>query len=78
MKVTIRYAVQYEHKELTLAEARLVWTLTNQVNAQYNHNIASIKFIRDQYGLGLKEAKDIVDSIKAARKDVFFPVDMAG
>lgn len=57
--VTIQYPVRYATHEVTKAEYNLVLEL----NLRLKDRVQAIKFIRAQYGLGLKEAKDICDQI---------------
>lgn len=47
---------------ITAAEYDMVLTLC----LVHNMKVTSIKFIRQQYGLGLKDAKDVCDAIEAA------------
>ena len=58
-KITIDYPVRTAEQEITTAEYDLVLNLYQQ----FKDRVLAIKFIRAQYGLGLKEAKDICDTI---------------
>lgn len=53
--VTVSYPTREAQQQVTLAEVELIRTIDNKVRA--------IKFIRDQYKLGLYEAKQVVDTI---------------
>ena len=53
--ITVSYPAREVQLEITQAEADLVRNLSDKVIAT--------KFIRDQYKLGLYEAKQIVDTI---------------
>lgn len=57
---TIKYAISFATQEVSDAEFDLVHTL---YHSQTPNKVAAIKFIRSQYSLGLKEAKDICDAI---------------
>ena len=57
----VRYAVTYAHKEVTDAEFRLVRRLFR--DDQAGNKVTAIKFIREHYCPGLKEAKDICEAI---------------
>lgn len=59
-KVNVRYAVQYSMQEVTTAEYDLVYAMYHFREPQ---KVQAIKFIRQQYGIGLKEAKDVCDAI---------------
>jgi len=59
-KIQVRYAIQYATLEVTQAEYDLVHALYHLREPQ---NVLAIKFIRQQYGIGLKEAKDACDAI---------------
>lgn len=48
---------------ITHAEFSLVWNLCNPQTRDTPRRITAIKFIREQYGLGLKEAKDLCDVV---------------
>ena len=61
LKTTVRYAVKYEEFTVTDAEYDIIHHLYNKYE-----KVLSIKFLRSQYGLGLKEAKDICDAIGSA------------
>lgn len=58
--ISIRYptVVQYSTQNVTQAEFRLVKELYKQ-----DRKVTAINFIRRQYNLGLKEAKDVCDKI---------------
>ena len=56
----VKYAISYGTQEVTDHEYKLVQSLYGCVPPQKG---IAIKFIRDQYSLGLKEAKDICDTI---------------
>ena len=62
-KIRVRYAVQYATQEVTQAEYDLVHALYHLHEPQ---KVRAIRFIRQQYGLGLKEAKDVCDAIGEA------------
>ena len=55
--VDVVYPMREATQRITRAEHELIFAIDNKV--------AAIKFIRDQYGLGLYEAKCVVDTIKA-------------
>lgn len=55
--ITVSYPVREAQLEITQAEVDLIYKLDNKV--------MTIKFIRDQYKLGLYEAKQIVDTIRS-------------
>ena len=61
VKHVVRYAVKYEEFTVTEAEYNVVAELYRQTQ-----KVVAIKFLRQQYGLGLKEAKDICDGIATA------------
>lgn len=61
-KIQVRYAVQYATQEVTQAEYDHVIAL---VNLREPQKMLAIKFICQQYGIGLKEAKDVCDEIFA-------------
>jgi ribosomal protein L7/L12 len=65
LKVRVQYAVRYATLEVTNAEYDLVYALYNLTVPQ---KVQAIKFIRQQYGIGLKEAKDVCDAIGAAMR----------
>lgn len=58
-KISILYPVRYAVQEITKAEYDLILAL----HRLYNDRVQAIKFIRAQYNLGLKEAKDLCDTI---------------
>ena len=58
-RVVVQYPAREAEQTITRAEATLI--STRAVSA-----VTAIKFIRDQYKLGLYEAKQIVDTIRAA------------
>ena len=62
-KVKIKYAVTYATQEVTTAEFDLVHALYNQYNPD---KVRAVKFIRGQYGLGLRESKEVCDTIGAS------------
>lgn len=62
-KVNIKYAVTYASQDVTQAEYDLVYALYNFVEPR---KVTAIKFIRQQYGIGLREAKDVCDTIGAS------------
>ena len=53
---TISYPVREALQVITAAEAALITTIDT---------VPAIKFIRDQYGLGLYESKQLVDTARA-------------
>ena len=59
-KIQVRYAVQYATQEVTHAEYELVHAL---YHLREPLKVQAIKFIRQQYNIGLKEAKDACDAI---------------
>ena len=59
-KIQVRYAVQYATQEVTQAEYDLVYAMFHFREPQ---KVQAIKFIRQQYGIGLKEAKVVCDAI---------------
>ena len=59
-KIQVRYTVQYATQEVTQAEYDHVLALFNLREPQ---KVLAYKFIRQQYGIGLKEAKDVCDAI---------------
>ena len=69
-KVNIKYAVTYATQEVTQAEYDLVHALYNHHNPD---KVRAIKFIRQQYGIGLREAKEVCDTIGASgpRRDEY-------
>lgn len=62
-KVSIKYAVTYATQEVTQAEYDLVLSLYSQREPL---KVSAIKFIRQQYGIGLREAKEVCDTIGAS------------
>ena len=64
--VQVQYAVKYETQNVTEAEYDLVYAL---YNLREPNRVQAVKFIRQQYGLGLKEAKDVCDAIAAQVRD---------
>ena len=64
---TVKYLVKYAEHTVTDAEYDLVYAMFNLANPQ---KVLAIKFIRTQYGIGLKEAKDICDAIGSAPRAV--------
>lgn len=64
---SINYPVKYATQEVTNAEYDLVYYL---YNLQENQKVCAVKFIRLQYNLGLKEAKDVCDVIGRAQRVV--------
>lgn len=58
-RVVVQYPVREAEQAITRAEANLISTRT--VSA-----VVAIKFIKDQYNLSLYEARQIVDTIRAA------------
>ena len=52
----VSYQVREAQQVITAAEA----TLITNLNA-----VTAIKFIRDQYGLGLYDSKQLVDTVRA-------------
>ena len=64
-KIQVRYAVQYATQEVTQAEYGLVHALYHLREPQ---KVQAIKFIRQQYGIGVKEAKDVCDAIGEAER----------
>ena len=62
-KINIKYAVTYATQEVTQAEYDLVHALYNHHNPD---KVRAIKFIRQQYGIGLREAKEVCDTIGAS------------
>lgn len=61
----LRYAFQYSTINITDAEYDIVYFLMKN-----NHFVHAIKFIRCQYKTGLKEAKDICDTIAEKPREV--------
>lgn len=61
-KMYVTYAVKWDTLEVTTAEYDLVHTLYNK---EQPAKITAIRFIRSQYGIGLKQAKDLCDTIGA-------------
>ena len=61
-KLHVRYAVQYATQEVTTAEYELVHALYHLHEPQ---KVQAVKFIRAQYSLSLREAKDVCDAIGA-------------
>lgn len=57
-KTTVKYVKEYAEFQITVAEYELICKLYT-----LNLHVPAIKFLRHQYGIGLKEAKDICDSI---------------
>ena len=57
--VCVSYPVRYSTATITKAEFALIRSLPD------TKRVSAIRFIRDQYGLGLYEAKQIVDTICA-------------
>ena len=53
----VSYPVREAQQVITAAEVRLIKGIDGTT---------AIKFIRDQYGLGLYEAKQVVDTVKIA------------
>ena len=66
----IQYAVTYATHQVTDAEYDLVWGLYNPQHGRESQRVVAIKFIRCQYGLSLKTAKDICDAIGAQQRIV--------
>ena len=62
---TIKYAVQYGEQTVTDAEYDLIHWL---YNIEVPQKITALKFARAQYGLGLREAKEVCDAIGAAAR----------
>ena len=62
MAQVIHYVVKYETFAVTDAEFDVVVALYG-----LDQKVTAIKFLRLQYGLGLKEAKDICDAIAVLR-----------
>jgi ribosomal protein L7/L12 len=67
--VQVQYAVKYQTQNVTKAEYDLVGALFNRTVDSGSAKVTAIKFIRAQYGLGLKEAKDVCDAIGAQCRD---------
>jgi len=59
MKLSIKVPQVYVHREVTHAEYDVIVAMTDR-----DLLVTAIKFVRDQYGLSLKEAKDLVDEIR--------------
>lgn len=59
--VEVMYPVREAQQTITRAEYNLVLRHPNKVEA--------IKFIREQYGLGLYEAKQVVDTVRCTVKE---------
>lgn len=57
---SVKYAVQYATLNVSDAEYDLVHSLYNLGEPQ---KIVAMKFIRNQYRIGLKESKDVSDAI---------------
>ena len=60
LKVRVQYAIRYSSVDVTEAEYNLVYAL---YNLAVPLKVQAIKFIRQQYSIGLKEAKDVCDVI---------------
>lgn len=62
---TIKYAVRYETHQVTDAEFDIVRTLmlAGAVDNALSTKLIAIKFIRNQYKIGLKEAKEVCEAI---------------
>lgn len=54
--VFVSYPVKEQEQKITAAEYQLIRSMDNR-------KVSAIKFVRDQYSLGLYEAKQIVDTI---------------
>jgi len=67
-KITVTYPTREATQQITEAEYRLVWILTTNYNPEYNRTLVAIRFIREQYNIGLYEAKMIVDTIRNCSK----------
>lgn len=61
MTISVKYAAVYQTQEVTEPEYYLVQQLY-----KIDQKVMAIKFMRQQYCLGLKETKDICDSIAGA------------
>jgi len=59
----VNYAVAYSSLTVTDAEYDLVYTLYRMHEPL---KVTAVKFIRNQYRLGLREAKDVCDVIGSA------------
>lgn len=64
--VHVQYAVKYETQTVTEAEYDLVHYLFNLPDG--SGRVTAIKFIRLQYNLGLKEAKDVCEAIASKQR----------
>lgn len=64
-KIQVQYAVKYATQEVTQAEYDLVHAMYHFRESQ---KVQAIKFIRAQYGIGLREAKDVCDAIGAQER----------
>lgn len=58
-KISVKTPVKFTYNEITVAE----WDLIHWLYNNLNQKITAIKFIRSQYDLGLKEAKDLCDAV---------------
>lgn len=58
-RVVVHYPVREAEQTITLAEALLI-------SHPGMSSVIATKFIKDQYKLGLLEAKQIVDTVRAA------------
>ena len=62
---TIRYASVYQEQQVSRAEFLVIHRIYNKEDSTPSDRVIAIKFLREQYGLGLKEAKDVCDAIGA-------------
>lgn len=65
MAQIVRYATKYSNQSVTDAEYDLIQTIYRDPTFSKIH---AIKFLRQQYRLGLYEAKEIADTIGNAPK----------
>ena len=62
IRVTIHYQSSPAQLDITQAEFDLITTTSI-------HSVTLIKFIRSQYGLGLYDAKSIVDTVRRTEQE---------
>lgn len=61
VKIFIRVpTVTYTHVEISLAEQHLIESMYRKEDM-----VTVIRFMREQYGMGLKETKDLCDTVHA-------------
>jgi hypothetical protein len=64
--IRILYPVQHQAKDIFVSDAWVVWKLYNLEQPQ---KIVAIKFLRMEYDLDLRTAKDVCDAIGAMREE---------